>query len=126
MKIKTLLFIILLSLVQSDEKVPENGVCEEPSEVWFKISNEVGSDNYGKIMQLDMTKGYATTDGVYVYLFVQEKNTPNGIVISFPIGYWETESIIKPNSKEDEKPFDLDEYLKNNRGKGIKIESRRN
>ena len=125
MKIKTLLLIILLSLIQSDENVPENGVCEEPKEVWFKISNEVGSENYGQIIQLDMTKGYASTDGVYVYLFVQEKNTPNGIVISFPIGYWETEVIIKPDSKKNEKPFDLDEYLKNNKHKGIKIKSRR-
>ena len=120
-----IIFIILLSLIKSDVNVPETEVCEEPSEVWFKISNEVGSKNYGKIMQLDMTKGYANTDGIYVYLFVQEKNTPNGIVISFPIGYWETEFVIKPYSKENEKPFDLDEYLKNNKGKGIKIESRR-
>ena len=125
MKIKTLIFILLLSLIQSDENVPENGVCEEPSEVWFKISNEVGSENYGKVLQLDMSKGYASTDGIYVYLFVQEKDTPNGIVISFPIGFWETQFVIKPETKEDEKPFDLDEYLKNNKGKGIKISSRR-
>ena len=51
--------------------------CEEPQEVWFKISNELGSENYGDIIQLDMSRGYANTDGVYIYLFVLEKDTNN-------------------------------------------------
>ena len=44
MKIKTLIFILLLSLIQSDENVPENGVCEEPSEVFDVADDEGGND----------------------------------------------------------------------------------
>tara|TARA_B100000287_G_C20446084_1_gene707567 strand:+ start:489 stop:848 length:360 start_codon:yes stop_codon:yes gene_type:complete len=94
--------------------------CEEPIDTWFKISNY--QDNYGKLLTLDMTSGFAFTDGMFIYLIVYEKDTKEEIVISFPIGHWEVEKIIKKNPKKDEKKeFDLDEYLKQNRGKGIKI-----
>ena len=101
--------------------------CDEPQEVWFKISNEVGSENYGKLIQLDMSRGYANTDGVYIYLFVLEKDTDSQMVIAFPIGYWETEIIGKSEKiipKKEKKEFDLDEYLKNNKGKGIEIKTK--
>ena len=116
-----LIIALLLSLLISGDSSEE--VCEEPVNVWFRVSNDINSEGYGNIIELDMSKGYADTDGIYVYLFVQEKNTPNGIIISFPIGYWETEIIGKPQpkSEEQEKPFDLDEYLRKNKHKGLKI-----
>ena len=41
----------------------------------------------------------------------------------FPIGLWTMEVIEKPKElpKEEEEKFDLDEYLKQNKGKGVKI-----
>ena len=97
--------------------------CEEPSEVWFKISNDATSNDYGELIQIDMSWGYAGTDGINIYLFVYEKDTRKELVIQFPIGYWEAEKIDKSKRyipKENE-PFDLDEYLKQNKGKGIEI-----
>ena len=93
--------------------------CEEPIDVWFKISNH--QESYGKILTLDMSSGFALTDGVFIYLVVYEKDTKDEIVISFPIGQWEVEKILKKNPKKEKKEFDLDEYLKQNRGKGLKI-----
>ena len=94
--------------------------CEEPEEVWFKVSTDETSKDYGKIIQLDMKYGYAYTDGVYIYIIVLKKDTEEQMVIIFPIGYWETEQTQKiiPKVPEEEKEFDLDEYLKKNKGKG--------
>ena len=85
--------------------------CEEPVEVWFKISNDINSTGYGEIIQIDMSWGYAGTDGIYIYLFVYEKDTGKELVVQFPIGYWETERINKYIPKENEE-FDLEKYLK--------------
>ena len=97
--------------------------CEEPSEVWFKVSNDINSKSYGKLIQLDMSWGYAGTDGSYIYLFVTDKNTKEELVVMFPIGYWESEKISKfiPDKNKGKEEFDLDEYLKKNKGKGIEI-----
>ena len=97
--------------------------CEEPSNVWYKLSNEQG-ENYGRVLQLDMSKGMADTDGTYLYLFVKDVNG-EGIVIMFPFGYWETEKVVKdPFLEELEKEFkDLEDYLKRNKGKGIEIKN---
>ena len=96
--------------------------CGEPTDIWFKVSNEQGSGNYGKVLQLDMSKGYADSDGISLYLFVKDSNG-DGIVIMFPFGYWETEKISKdPFLEELEKEFkSLEEYLKKNKGKGTEI-----
>ena len=99
--------------------------CEEPEEVWFKISNE--KNTYGKLLTIDMSYGYAGTDGIYIYLFVIEKNTKEELVIMFPIGYWESEKInrkIPKQENQEEEEFDLDEYLKNNKHKGRLIKTK--
>ena len=97
--------------------------CEEPIDVWFKISND--NKSFGKLMTLDMSAGYAGTDGAYVYLFVNDLKSKEGIVIAFPIGYWEAGTSGSKFEDELEKEFkDLEDYLKHNKGKGIKIEKR--
>ena len=93
--------------------------CEEPEEVWFKISNDINGKSYGKVIQLDMSWGYAGTDGIYIYLFVTDKNTKQELVVQFPIGYWETEKINKYVPKENEE-FDLKKYLKDRKSIEIK------
>ena len=55
------------------------------------------------------------------YLF--DKDTKEQLVIIFPIGQWKSEKVneykkIVPKKKEE---FDLDEYLKKNKGKGRMI-----
>ena len=95
--------------------------CEEPENVWFKISSNP-DHRYGELMTIDMSAGYALVDELYIYLFVFEKNTKEELVIIFPIGYWEIAKIEKIIPKQEKKKeFDLDEYLKQNRGKGIKV-----
>ena len=106
--------MLLLNLFFSQE-------CEEPENVWFKISNNP-EHMYGKIMSIDMSRCYADTDGYYIYLFLLEKNTKEELIIQFPIGWWEVETFSKKiPQKENKEEFDLDEYLKKNKGKGIKI-----
>ena len=90
--------------------------CDEPIDMWFKVSNEEG-ENYGKILKLDMSMGYADTDGHYVYLFVKDVKG-DGVIISFPIGYWEVKKIEKSLDDYD----NFDEYLKSLKGKGTKIQ----
>ena len=97
--------------------LPQN--CEEPEEVWFKISNDSNSTGYGEIIQIDMSWGYAGTDGIYIYLFVYEKDTGKELVVQFPIGRWEAERINKYIPKENEE-FDLKKYLKSRKGIEIK------
>ena len=94
-------------------------VCEEPINVWFKISND--SKTYGQVIQLDMSKGYAGSDGQYLYLYVADLTNNEGIVIMFPIGYWEAPKI-DGFEKEYKKEFkDLEDYFKHNKGNGIEI-----
>tara|TARA_B100000287_G_C20247171_1_gene628586 strand:- start:261 stop:611 length:351 start_codon:yes stop_codon:yes gene_type:complete len=111
-KIILTLFILLNCFVFSQE-------CDEPSNVWFKLSND--EKTYGDLITVDMSRGYADTDGKYVYLFVIDKNTNEGLIIMFPIGYWEVEATSK-FQKELEKEFkDLEDYLKYNQGNGTEI-----
>ena len=98
--------------------------CEEPTNVWFKISNNE-NHRYGELLTIDMSAGYALYDELYIYLFVLEKNTKEELVIMFPIGFWEIGNIVKKIPKQEKKKeeFDLDEYLKKNKGKGKLINS---
>ena len=112
MKNILIILVTLISFILPHE-------CEEPVEVWFKISNDINSTGYGKIIQIDMSWGYAGTDGIYIYLFVYEKDTGKELVVQFPIGRWEAERINKYIPKEDEE-FDLKRYLKSRKSIEIK------
>ena len=112
MKNILLTLVILISFI-----LPQ--ACEEPVEVWFKISNDINSTGYGEIIQIDMSWGYAGSDENYIYLFVYEKGTGKELVVQFPIGYWETERINKYVPKENEE-FDLKKYLKSRKSIEIK------
>ena len=100
--------------------------CEEPVNVWFKISNDINSKNYGKVVSLDMSSGYAYTDGINIYLMVTDKNTKENLMVLFPIGKWVTSEPTE-FEKDLEREFrDLEDYLKYNKDKGIKIERKLN
>ena len=107
-----LIFLIIIGFIFPQE-------CEEPINVWFKISN--GKEDYGQLLTLDMSSGFATTDGLFIYLIVQNKETKEDLVIQFPIGPWAIGSVDKKFPKQEKEEFDLDEYLKKNKGKGRMI-----
>ena len=48
--------------------------CEEPKEVWFKLSNDI-NNKYGQVIELNMSYGYAFSDEIYIHLLVLERNT---------------------------------------------------
>ena len=112
------ILIILVTLIGFI--LPQECECEEPKDVWFKISN--AEKDYGKLLTLDMSNGFATTDGIFIYLIVKNKETKEDLVIQFPIGYWIIDKIDKKIPKQEKnkekEEFDLDEYLKKNKGKG--------
>ena len=112
---KNIIFILLTII---GFVFPQECECEEPENIWFKVSNNP-EHMYGKLMTLDMSNGYVTTDGFFVYLIVFEKITKEEIVITFPIGQWQVGKVVpKQEENKKEKEFDLDEYLKKNKGKG--------
>ena len=76
---------------------------------------------HNKLMTLDMSNGYVTTDGFFVYLIVFEKITKEEIVITFPIGHWQVGKVVPKKEENKKEEFDLDEYLKKNKGKGRMI-----
>tara|TARA_Y100000590_G_scaffold338074_1_gene385217 strand:+ start:802 stop:1158 length:357 start_codon:yes stop_codon:yes gene_type:complete len=110
MKNSIILLITLVGFIFSQD-------CEEPENIWFKVSNNQ-EHMYGKLMYIDMSSGFAITDGEFIYLIVYEKSTKEEIVISFPIGEWVVEKTNKTIPKQEKDKFDLDKYLKENKGKG--------
>ena len=116
--------IILILVMLIGFSYPQE--CDEPINVWFKLSNDTSSKDYGETIAIDMSRGYASTDGVYIYLLVTIKDSDEGLMISFPIGYWETEEKSE-FQKELEKEFkSLEEYLRQNQGKGTEIKKQYN
>ena len=111
-KIATLLAFIYLMGIISAQATSENCECGEPENVWFKISSE---DGYGqKVVQLDMTRGQSFSDGMYIYLVVQDIKTKELVYIVFPNGGdWVSETKQDPFYNALEKEFNsLEEYLK--------------
>jgi len=102
------IFITLVTLISFT--FPQD--CEEPVNVWFKISNDKSNSNYGQVIALDMSNGQSFTDGVFIYLVLNDANTKEQVILTFPIGYWTVE-----DKDEIQKEFDsLEEYLKNTEG----------
>ena len=86
--------------------------CDEPINVWFKISNDQSNKNYGQVVALDMSQGYSYTDGMVIYLILNDINAKEQVILTFPIGYW-----VVDGKDEIQKEFDsLEEYLKNTEG----------
>lgn len=86
--------------------------CDEPINVWFKISNDQSNKNYGQVVALDMSQGYSYTDGMVIYLILNDINVNEQVILTFPIGYW-----VVDGKDEIQKEFDsLEEYLKNTEG----------
>ena len=115
-------FIYLMGII-SAQATSENCECGEPENVWFKISSE---DGYGqKVVQLDMTRGQSFSDGMYIYLVVQDIETKELVYIVFPNGGDWTAEVNDPMLDALEKEFkSLEEYLKYNQGNGTEIKKK--
>ena len=103
MKNALLILVTLISFI-----FPQD--CEEPQDVWFKIANDINNETYGKLIALDMSQGFATTDGIFIHLIVLDKNTRQQLVISFPIGHWKVEKVDKSKKIIPKKKVTSREY----------------
>ena len=123
-KIATLLAFIYLMGIISAQATSENCECGEPENMWFKLQTENGRQ---KVVQLDMSKGQSFADPQYIYLIVQDINTKELIYIVFPNGGDWTAEVKDPMLDALEKEFkSLEEYLKQNQGKGTEIKKQYN
>jgi hypothetical protein len=111
MLIRKLLLCLMLGLMFSTTPDSEC-YCEEPVNIWFKISNDQSNLNYGQVIALDMSQGQSFTDGVFIYLVLSDANTNEEVILTFPIGQWVVEA-----KDEIQIEFDsLEEYLRSTKG----------
>ena len=120
------LLLFYIGLVFSQATTPDAGssdcVCEEPINVWYKLS----TDEYGvqRTVKLDMQKGVSYSDGPYYILELRDVDNGDVIFVAFPIiGPWESET---PKAKDpflealDEEFRNLEDYLRAKQGTEIK------
>ena len=108
---KTLLKIMVIFSILS-LGVTQECDCDEPVNIWFKISNDQSNLNYGQVIALDMSQGQSFTDGVFIYLVLSDANTNEEVILTFPIGQWVVEA-----KDEIQIEFDsLEEYLRSTKG----------
>ena len=112
MKSSVYLYVLLVTMFSISCDVVQAQDCEEPVNVWFKVSNDQTNSNYGQVVALDMSHGYSSTDGEFIYLVLSYVTTTEQVILTFPIGYWTVE-----DKDEIQKEFEsLEEYLKNTEG----------
>jgi hypothetical protein len=112
MKSSVYSYILLVVMFSLSCDVVQAQDCEEPVNVWFKVSNDQTNSNYGQVVAIDMSHGYSSTDGAFIYLVLSDVTTTEQVILTFPIGYWEVEG-----KDEIQKEFEsLEEYLKNTKG----------
>ena len=114
------LLLFYIGLVFSQATAPECPVCEDPVNVWYKVSTF--AEDRGKVIKLDMRKGQAFTDHQYIYLVVKDLNTGEVVYIAFPNG---GDWVAEPEKDEfldalDEEFKNLEEYLRSKQGTEIK------
>ena len=95
-------------------------VCEEPVNVWYKISTF--EPDRGKIVKLDMRKGKAFTDHEFIYIVVKDLDNGELVYIMFPNG---GDWVAEPEKDEfldamDEEFKNLEDYLRSQGSTEIK------
>ena len=61
---------------------------------WFKVAPD--DPTSGDIVVLDMSKGYAYSNGEYILIVVQDSENEDKIVIAFPDGGYWTAPVLNP------------------------------
>ena len=113
------LLLFYIGLVFSQVTTPEC-VCEDPTNIWYKVSSF--EPDSGKIVKLDMTKGQAFSDGMYIYIVVKDLETGEVIYIAFPNGGdWVAHTPKDPFLDAlDEEFKNLEDYLRSQGSTEIK------
>ena len=119
------LLLFYIGLVFSQATTPDAGssdcVCEEPVNVWYKVSTF--EEDAGKIVKLDMSEGKSFADENWIYIAVRQIGRDDITYIVFPNGGDWVAEAQDPFLKELQKEFDsLEEYLKANQGTSIEKE----
>ena len=119
------LLLFYIGLVFSQVTTPECPVCEvceEPINVWYKLST--GKDGIQRTIKLDMQKGKSYSDGPYYILELRDMDNGDIIFVAFPtMGPWEGET---PKDKDpflealDEEFKNLEDYLRSKNSQEIK------
>ena len=111
-------FIYLMGII-SAQATSENCECGEPENMWFKLQTENGIQT---VVQLDMSKGQAFTDQMYIYLIVQDMKTKDLVYVVFPNGgEWVAEPEKDPFLEAlDEEFKNLEDYLRSKDSQEIK------
>ena len=114
------LLLFYIGLVFSQATTPECPVCEDPVNVWYKVSTF--AKDKGKVIKLDMRKGQAFTDHQYIYIAVKDLDTGELVYIMFPNG---GDWVAEPEKDEfldamEEEFKSLEEYLRSKQGTEIK------
>ena len=119
------LLLFYIGLVFSQVTTPECPVCEvceEPINVWYKLST--GPDGIQRTVKLDMQMGKSYSDGPYYVLELRDADNGDIIFVAFQIiGPWESET---PKAKDpflealDEEFRNLEDYLRSKQGTEIK------
>ena len=113
------LLLFYIGLVFSQVTAPEC-VCEETTNIWYKVSTS--EHDYGKVVRLDMTKGQAFSDQMFIYIAVKDLDTGDIIWIGFPNGGdWVSEPAKDPFLEAlDEEFKNLEDYLRSQGSEEIK------
>ena len=114
------LLLFYIGLVFSQVTTPECPVCEDPVNVWYKVSTF--KEDKGKIIKLDMRTGQAFSDHQYIYLVVKDLDTGEVTYIAFPNGGdWVAEPARDPFLDAlDEEFKNLEDYLRSKESQEIK------
>jgi hypothetical protein len=114
------LLLFYVGMVFSQVTTPECPVCEDPVNVWYKVSTF--EPDRGKIVRLDMRKGQAFTDHQYIYISVKDLDTGELVYIAFPNGGdWVAEPKKDPFLEAlDEEFKNLEDYLRSKESQEIK------
>ena len=121
-KVTVGLFLVYIGLVFSQATSPDAGSsdceCGEPVNVWYKVSSS--EEDYGKIIQLDMSKGQSFSDDMFIYIVVKDAANGDNIIVAFPNGGdWHADTV-DPFLNELEKEFkNLEDYLKSQQSEEI-------
>ena len=116
------LTLFYIGIFFSQMTTPECEVCEDPVNIWYKVSTFEEDD--GKIVKLDMSEGKSFADEQCIYIAVKEIERDDITYIIFPNGGdWVAKAEEDPFLKELQKEFDsLEEYLKANKSTSIEKE----
>ena len=116
------LLLFYVGLVFSQVTTPDCE-CGEPVNVWYKVST--AEQDKGKIVRLDMSKGQAFSDQMFIYVVVKDADTGDVIYIAFPNGGdWVAETPKDPFLEAlDEEFKNLEDYLRN-KGIGTEIKKK--